>query len=286
LSARRARGGDHGLVRATVSFDYVEHLVRVPVQLGDQSHGFLVDTGIGITVISSTLASRSDVEYTGETFTARRMSGQQVETPLVRLPQLRLGRFIVSGHVAGVADLGPAAGPNGFAGILGPAFFDGHVVTTDPASLILSVEPRADFKAVGWTIPLEVRRDGPSLDLFTTLVLPNGREICVEVDTGSGTLILDSRFMPDCGVSAEQPGVITRTGTDETGYQWTRLWATLSGGVHLAAAPETVQTEVRVQFQDIIHDGLIGTHYLTRYRTSLDVTGGRLILAPRTPLAD
>lgn len=114
-------------------------------------------------------------------------------------------------------------------------------------------------------------------------MLPNGREICVEVDTGSGNLILDTRLMPDCGVRIGDTGVTTKTGTDETGHPWTRHWATVSGKVHLAAAPETAQAGARVQFQDIIHDGLVGADYLDRYRTSFDLSGARLVLSARTP---
>src|SRR3954452_2264040 len=101
---------------AAVSFDRVQHMIRVPVQLAGDPYQFLVDTGIGITIVSSAVAGRPDVQPTGETFTGRRMSGQAVEVPLVRLPRLDVGGYTVDAHVAGVADLGDPDGPNGFAG--------------------------------------------------------------------------------------------------------------------------------------------------------------------------
>ncbi len=266
---------------SVVAFDRVQHLVRVPVEVGGDRYRFLVDTGIGITVVSSVVAGRPDVRPTGETFTAQRMSGQALETPLVRLPRMTLGEHTVDGHIAGVADLGDADGPAGFAGILGPGFFANEAVTTDPDAMTLTVQPSASLVADGYEIPLEIRRHGVSVDPFAMLVLPSGREVCVEVDTGSNNLILDSRYMPDCGVRIDDPAVTTKTGTDETGYEWTRRWATIAGGVHLAAAPETAQSEVRVQFQDIIHDGLVGTDYLERYRLTFDVPRSRLILGAR-----
>jgi hypothetical protein len=88
--------------------------------------------------------------------------------------------------------------------------------------------------------------------------------------------------MPDCGLSTDDARVSTEEGTDQTGHNWIRRWATIAGDVHLAAAPETAQTAPRVQFQDIIHEGLVGSDYLYRYRTSFDVSGGRLILSPLT----
>jgi predicted aspartyl protease len=72
----------------TVAFDRVAHLVRVPVQLGGDELNFLVDTGIGVTVVNERLAVRADVERLDESYAGRRMSGQLVEAPLVRLPAL------------------------------------------------------------------------------------------------------------------------------------------------------------------------------------------------------
>jgi len=269
----------------TIGFDRVQHLVRVVVRLGGQDYRFLVDTGIGITVVSSAIAERADVQRTGATFTGRRMSGQAVETPLVRLPSLEFGEYAVDGHIAGVADLGDADGPDGFAGILGLGFFEDHTVTTDPDAMTLTVHPRESLEADGPEVPLDVRRESVSVDPFTQLVLPSGREICVEVDTGSDSLILDTRFMPDCEVTLDSPDLTTRTGTDETGHEWTRHWITIPGSVHLAAAPQTAQSSPRVQFQDIIHDGLVGAGYLERFRLTVDVTGARLVLGPRTATA-
>jgi hypothetical protein len=236
----------------------------------------LVDSGIGVSVVSSVVAGRADVELTGETFSGRRMSGQVVEVPLVRLPVLELGQYRVEGHIAGVADLGEA---DSFAGILGLGFFEQQALTIDPEAMRLTVQPADAAPERGYEIPLDVRREGVSVDPFVTLVLPSGREICVEVDTGSDSLILDTKFMPDCGVRIDDPGLTTKTGTDETGYEWTRHWATIAGDVHLAAAPETAQAAPRVMFQDIIHDGLIGTGYLERYRVTFDISGNRLFLS-------
>jgi hypothetical protein len=44
------------------------------------------------------------------------------------------------------------------------------------------------------------------VDPFVQLVLPSGREICVEVDIGSDSLILDT-YLSDCGVDADSPDV-------------------------------------------------------------------------------
>ncbi|RZU52322.1 aspartyl protease [Krasilnikovia cinnamomea] len=268
-------------VITTVEFDRVQHLIRVPVQISGDRYRFLVDTGIGVTVVSSLVAAQVDAQATGDTYTARRMSGQAISSPLVRLPPAALGGYTVDRHLACVADLGEVDGPAGFAGILGLDFFHQHTITIDPDTSTLTVQPADSFPGDGYQIPLDLRRDAASVDPFATLVLPSGRQIHVEIDTGSANLILDTRLMPECGIQPDDPNVTTRTGTDETGHDWTRHWATVHGDVYLAAAPQTAQTAARVQFQDIIHDGLVGTDYLHRYRVTIDLSSSRLILHPR-----
>jgi len=95
---------------------------------------------------------------------------------------------------------------------------------------------------------------------------------------GSDNLILDTRFADDCGIDLHGPQVTTKTGTDETGHFWTSHWATIDGSVCLAAAPNTAQQAPRVQFQDIIYDGLLGADYLDRYRYTMDFDEARMFL--------
>jgi hypothetical protein len=257
-----------------VGFDRVAHLIRVPVRLGDDELHFLVDTGIGVTVVSERLSARPDVEALAETYAGRRMSGQLVEAPLLRLPNLAVGDYAVDGHVAVSVDLG-----DGFDGILGPAYFADRIVTTDPAAGTFTVHERGET-VEGMDVPVDVHLDGFSADPFVELVLPSGRTVLVEVDTGSDCLILDSRFMAECGLEVGGPGVTAREGVDETGHPYVRYDATLAGAVHLKAAPETAQDAPKVIFQEIIHGGLVGSDYLYRYRFSFDLAGSRLVLTP------
>ena len=254
-----------------IPFDRFNHAVRVPVRIGSDNYSFLVDTGIGITVVSSAVAARDDVLQTGELMTGHRMSGQEIQAPLVRLPNLHLGEHTAEDHLAAVADLGDA-----FDGIIGPGFYAGHALAVDPAAMTLALVDANVME--GSEVPLRVRKEGFTVDAFVTLVLPSGRQVSVEVDTGSDHLILDTRFATDCGIDLSRPDVTTRTGTDETGYIWTRRWATIDGSVHINEAPHTAQQAMRVQFQDIIYDGLLGTDYLDRYRYTIDFGGARMFL--------
>lgn len=46
-----------------------------------------------------------------------------------------------------------------------------------------------------------------------------------------------------------------------------------------AELPDTTQERPRVMFQDIVHDGLIGTDFLGRYCYTFDVSRERILLA-------
>ncbi|MBI1377822.1 MAG: hypothetical protein GC157_10125 [Frankiales bacterium] len=287
-----------------VGYDQVEHLVRIPVEVdGVGPLPFLVDTGIGVSVVSPVVAERLGLEPTGEQHTGRRMSGQAVTTPLVRLPALSVGGHAITGQVAGSIDLGIP--PDVAVGILGlralPRFVldAGERTLTvlagdDPlswppddhrdAAATADVEPAADgagagpaAAARGWaSVPLHVEDDGPSTDPFVDLELPSGRVVRVEVDTGSEALILDTRFLPDCGIDPDTVEFVS--GTDQTGAPWRRHIADIAGAVALAGAPGTRQESPRVIFQEIIHDGLVGTAFLLRTALAVDVPGRRLAL--------
>lgn len=258
-----------------VATERLGHLTAVPVEIAGRSERFRVDSGIGLTIVSPTLAAALGAEPTGERLTGRRMSGQRVEAPLVRLPDLWLGALRIPGPLAASVDLG-----DGFAGILGPDVFIDTWWSVDTLAGTLTVGAGADRpREVGdAVVPLDVRREGSALELFATLVLPSGRKVTVEVDTGSGALILDTRFIAEFGLAPEE--VEVTTGTDETGHEWVRRWADIPGEFHLVAAPETAQRRPRVMFQDIIYDGLIGADYLDRFRYTVDLPRSELILTP------
>jgi len=261
---------------STVRFDRVGHLVRLPVTVGRTPCRFLLDTGIGVNVVSPGLAEQLGLQPTGDSFSGRRMSGQEVRADLVRLPPISIGEVVLHDQVAAVATLGPEEGDDGFAGILGLTGFDRLPVSVDPFGQTLRFEAPETPHAV---VPLEVRRDGPSTDPFAGLVLPDGSEITVEVDSGSGRLILDDRFL-DAGTVRTSGEVRVEDGTDETGHLYRRRFARLDGSVHLAGAEGTAHAGAPVIFQRIIHDGLIGTEFLDRFRWTVDVAGGRLCLGP------
>lgn len=264
---------------AVLPIDRAGDFVRTSVSFAGGVRGrFLVDSGIGVTVVGSAFAERLGAEPTGQRFSGRRMSGQLVTADLVRLPDLRLAELVLHRPLAAVVDLGSADGPDGFDGIFGLDLLGAWAVTVDPFEMALSVSSRVLLEPADAVVPIEVRRDGVSVAAYAPLVLPSGRVVTVEVDTGSQGLILHTRHMGDVGLDLASERVEADTGIDETGFRWVRRFAEVDGPVHLEGAESTAHGPLRVMFQDIIYDGLLGSTYLDRYRYTFDLTGERLVL--------
>jgi hypothetical protein len=251
-----------------VPFERIAHLVVVPVELNGVDARCVVDSGIGLTVVRDTFAGCLPSD---ETFTGKRMSGQEVTIPLGVAPSLRFGEFEQREVEVGLLDM------RGFpdvladvAGFLSLAFFAETPFTVDYPRGRIVVGPAVG----GVALPCRVDRDGPSVAMYLPLTLPDGRSVEVEVDMGSDELILDERFLELAA------GEIRRVdGTDETGHDYTRRFARLPGSVHPTGAPELAQEDLAAMFQSIIYDGLVGDAFLRRFAVTFDVAAGSIHLA-------
>ena len=86
-----------------VAFERIAHLVTVPVVLNGVEARFVVDSGIGLTIVRDTL---SGCVSTGESFTGTRMSGQSVTVPLGVAPSLVLAGQEHRDVPVGLLDMG------------------------------------------------------------------------------------------------------------------------------------------------------------------------------------
>lgn len=266
-----------------VPFERVHHLVTVPVTAGDVAARFVLDTGIGLTLFSSSLCERLGVEPTRDVFRGRRMSGQEIAVELVRVDSLRLGSFEQRNFVVGVLDLDGLPPELAGGGFLSLAFLAGQPFTVDYPTggvVLETAETLAARLAGGVAVAVSVERSGPSVDVFLPLSIPGGRSISVEVDMGSGALILDERFAAEVGVDLSAPEVRRVEGTDETGGSFTRYFAQLPGNIHPTGAPELVQEQPEAMFQRIVRDGLLGDSFLRRRPVTYDLPNARIVFGP------
>jgi Aspartyl protease len=265
-----------------VSFDYLQHLVTVPVSVNGIESRFVLDSGIGLTLLRNELADAAGVRPTAGSFTGRRMSGQSVTIPLGEIPTMtfagstgelvEVGVFDMSSFPSDLAEIG---------GFLSLAFFADRPMTVDYGRGVVIVETRETLAARyadGVPVAVDVQRDGPSVTMFMPLTIPGGRSISVEIDMGSDELILDERLAEETGASLDGDGVRRVEGTDETGHAYTRRFTRLAGRIHPSTAAHLAQDDPDVIFQRIIHDGLVGHSFLRQHVVTFDVAGAAIVL--------
>ena len=262
-------------------FDRIHHLVTVPVRVGERTARFVLDTGIGLTLLSEPLCTEIGCRPGGSTFTGRRMSGQEITVPLATAPALSIGGMTRRDHVVGIIALDgfpPEFGP--VDGFLSLAFFDEVPFTVDYARGTVIVESRAsaDERArTGSAVAVRLERDGPAVDAFMQLDLPGERTVEVEIDMGSDSLILDERLAEPAGVDLRRDVVRRVEDHDETGHAYTRFFTQLAGSIHATGAPSVTQTDPEVMFQRIIYDGLVGDAFLRRFTMTYDLSRERVV---------
>lgn len=267
---------------STVPFQYLRHCLTVPVRVGDTQARFIVDTGIGVNLVSDALAAALGCVPSGPPFTGQRMSGQEVSAPMTSVAEIQLGELAVRDVPVGIFDLSAMAGLEGIDGFLSLQFFRSVPVTVDyPAGAIVIEDERSLARrvAAGTVVGADVKDNGPATDVHLSLRLPSGRVISVEVDAGSDELILHSALAADAGVDLTDPGVRTIEGQDETGHTFTRYFSTVRGDVSLADAPRICQADPDVMFQEIIYDGLVGDRFLRNFIVTYDLLRSRMVFA-------
>jgi predicted aspartyl protease len=269
---------------SAVPFRYVEHWLVVPVVVDGIETSFILDTGIGVNLISPELAAKVSCLSLGETYTGRRMSGQRVPLPMSTLGSLKLGDYARTNVPVSVFDM--ALGLEGIEGFVSLTNFRSAPVTVDYGAGVIVIEDSRSLAgrvASGTSVAIQVREDGPySTEVHVDLTLPGGGSVSVEIDTGSDNFILNQPFAARSGVDLEAESTRKLSGQDETGHEYTRYFTALPGDISLTAAPAFRQRDPQVMIQEIIHDGLIGDSFLRNFVTTYDLANSRMIFAPQS----
>lgn len=264
-----------------IPFQRLQHLITVAVAVGGVESQFVLDTGIGLTLVSKTLYAAAGCRTTGAFFSGRRMSGQEVTLPLATAGSVVFGSLAREHVGVGVLDMSsfpPELAEIG--GFLSLAFLEGSPFTIDSPGRVVVLESAESLvvrRDAGVPVSVSVERDGPSVTMMCPLTIPGGRSISVEVDTGSDSLILDERLSDEVGVGLDNETAPRVEGVDETGQTYTRFFGRIEGSIHPTGAPELAQEAPEVMFQRIIYDGLLGDSFLGRFVVTYDVAAAEMI---------
>lgn len=270
--------------RDGIPFKYAAgHMLVIPGKVNDNDTNFILDTGAGVNVISRTLADKLGCRPDGKV-TGQRMSGQNVTMKLVNVSALQVGSCLqknlpmaawkLEDALAGAPDLTQV---DGFVSL---EFFKKVPFTIDYAQKMIFIENDASLKkrvSKGVSIPIQVTHKHAQTSINMLVWFSNGSHAKVEVDTGSGALILDERYMRELGVKRESVDVKTENGIDETGHPYVRYFTKLPFDVFLAQNRKFTQLKPKVQFQKIIYDGLIGDGFMNNFTVTYDLPHKRMI---------
>ncbi len=275
-----------------IPFNYVGgHILVIPVKVGSKDSKFILDTGAGVNILSTTLAKT--IEYKpGKQHSGRRMSGQKLTMKMARIPSLQVGENKQENVPVALwkfDDILPSdAEFKEIEGFVSLEYFKNTPFTLDYTKKLLYIENESSLKTrleAGNVAPVEIEQHG---NVETSIKIPitfsNKKKAKVEVDTGSGSLILDASYMKSFGISADDKSVKTTKGKDETGHAYVRYATSLPADFSLSAATQIKQSKPNVMFQKIIHQGLIGDSFLSNFIVTYDLPHKRMIFAlPKTP---
>lgn len=264
----------------------IAHLIAVPVFAGERAARFVVDTGMGVTLVSSELATAVGCVADGRTYTGRRMSGQEVTLSLGQLRSLTIGDHRSDDVTVGIFDFEGLAMPDPIDGFLALDYFRQTPMTVDyqKGEMVLEDDESLETRSrAGVAVTVDVHRDGPATSVFLPLHSPAGGPFEVEVDTGSDSLILDVARANEVGVDLQDERTRKFEGRDETGNSFVRYFATAPCEVGVVGAPEISQTDPEVGFQQVIYDGLVGNNFLRNFVVTYDLAESRMIFSrPRS----
>lgn len=267
------------------SFEYKGgHLLCIPVKLNNSlATTFILDTGVGVNLLSDSLAKKLACKKMLLLHSGKRMSGQTLTMNMARLGSLTFAGFSQTNVPVALWKTQDLFGNSkDFAdvqGILSLDFFKKQAFTIDYKSKSIILENEESLKsrlAKGISVPIKVEsKAGIECSIKIPMSMEKFPKLMAEVDTGSDSLILDLRYMK--GLNIRTADVKRVVGKDETGHAYMRYFTKLPGNISVKGAASIKQTTPSVMFQKIIHDGLIGDSFLKQFTITYDISHSRMI---------
>jgi hypothetical protein len=257
-------------------------LVIVPATVGGTIPIHVIfDTGAGLDVFAPSLIERLGGKPAGQ-FTAFRMTSERLDIPLFIVPQLAIGPVVKNDAVVGSWDV---LDKFHLDGVISLNDFRQQPLTFDFVNKALAFEtPRtlARRRATGKSSPLQFDDDrGIALDIFAQFLLAGQRAQC-EVDTGSPSATVSTRFMASLGVEKDGKDVERHEGRSPTGAVEISYRTSLPE-ISLAAAPQVTHARPRVSFSDIIYDCVLGIDFWSGRALTIDIAHRQLIVSNPSP---
>lgn len=255
------------------------HIV-VPLKVNDSiSANFILDTGAGVTVMSSKFFSKisSSTKEMGY-FTGFRHDGDRLDGELYSIQSIELGGYVQKDIVGAIY---PPLDDYGIEGLLSMTFFRNKAFSIDYKNqkLVLLNDDQLEKVAEQFTsVPISLyQKGGVSLDFSIPICVNNEIVVNAEFDTGSGyhTILINPYFMQKLNLDSTKltSSVYTTPveGNELTDYISQQEISVCNSGLER-------QSKTVLFREKLIYEALIGSGLFADKRITIDIPGKRFFI--------
>jgi hypothetical protein len=253
-------------------------MVILPATVGGTISAHVIfDTGAGLDILAPSLIEKVHGKPAGQ-FTGFRMTGERLDIPLFIVPELSVGPMEKKNALVGSWDV---LDKMHLDGIVSLNDFREQPVTFDFVNKVVIFET-ADSLAQrrGAETSVPVRFDDQreiTLDVFADFLIGDQPAQC-EIDTGSPSATVTSRYMEHLGIEKEGKGVRKIERRTVAGAMQTRYDTSLPQ-ISLAAAPQISLAPAPASFSDIIYDCVVGLDFWSGRALTVDIPGRAILVS-------
>ena len=253
-------------------------MVILPATVGGTISAHVIfDTGAGLDILAPSLIEKVHGKPAGQ-FTGFRMTGERLDIPLFIVPELSVGPMEKKNALVGSWDV---LDKMHLDGIVSLNDFREQPVTFDFVNKVVIFET-ADSLAQrrGAETSVPVRFDDQreiTLDVFADFLIGDQPAQC-EIDTGSPSATVTSRYMEHLGIEKEGKGVKKIERRTVAGAMQTRYDTSLPQ-ISLAAAPQISLAPAPASFSDIIYDCVVGLDFWSGRALTVDIPGRAILVS-------
>ncbi len=253
-------------------------MVILPATVGGTiSAQVIFDTGAGLDILAPSLIEKVHGKPAGQ-FTGFRMTGERLDIPLFVVPELSVGPVVKKNTLVGSWDV---LDKMHLDGIVSLNDFREQPVTFDFVNKVVIFETPdslAQRGAAATSAPMKFDdQRGITLDVFADFLIGDQPAQC-EIDTGSPSLTVSSRYMDRLGIEKDGKGVRKIERRTVAGGMQTRYDTSLPQ-IALAAAPQISLAPAPASFSDIIYDCVVGLDFWSGRALTIDIPGRSILVS-------
>jgi hypothetical protein len=253
-------------------------MVILPATVGGTISAHVIfDTGAGLDILAPSLIEKVHGKPAGQ-FTGFRMTGERLDIPLFVVPVLSVGAMEKKNALVGSWDV---LDKMHLDGIVSLNDFREQPVTFDFVNKVVIFETTdslAQRRAAATSASMKVDdQRGITLDVFADFLIGDLPAQC-EIDTGSPSATVSTRYMERLGIEKDVKGVRKIERRTVAGGMQTRYDTSLPQ-ISLAAAPQISLAPAPASFSNIIYDCVVGLDFWAGRALTIDIAAREMLVS-------